>query len=91
MRGQAEGPHKASQGLNKGCGNAGGTLDQCQRKVDLTLHVSWGRVVDVWKVLRGLGRVKDSGRVRGGISEREEGETEAETDEHRHKEIKRKK
>lgn len=45
--GQAEGPRKASQGLKRGCGNAGETLDQCQREVDLTLHVSWGRVADV--------------------------------------------
>lgn len=45
--GQAEGPHKASQGLNRGCGNAGETLDQCQRRVGLTLHVSWGRAADV--------------------------------------------
>ena len=44
MRGQAEGPCKANQGFNKGCGNAGETLDQCQRRVDLTLPVSWGRV-----------------------------------------------
>lgn len=49
MRGQAEGPCKASQGFNKGCGNAGETLDQCQRKVDLTLQgdVSRGRVAFV--------------------------------------------
>ncbi len=89
MRGQAEGPRKASQGLNKGCGNTGETLDQCQRKVDLMLHVSWGRVVDVWKVLQGLARVKDSGRRSGGRSGRKEEEaerkTEAETDERWHK------
>lgn len=55
MRGQAEGSCKASQGFNKGCGNSGETLDQCQSKVDLTLHVSRGHVdVDVWKVLTGF-------------------------------------
>lgn len=73
MRGRAEGPRKAGQGFNKGCGNAVETLDQCQRKVDSTLHVSWGRVVVVRKVLQGLKRVR-------GMEEDQGGEEEEETD-----------
>lgn len=84
MSGQAEGPHEASQGLNKGCGNARETLDQRQGKVDLTLHAMWGRVVHVWKVLQGLGSGTEWRNIReerGGQKQKQG----AEIDEHRHK------
>lgn len=65
-------------------------MDQCQRKVDLTLHVSWGRVVVAWKVLTGFREGQGLWWKRWTkIREETETKTDPETDDIQRREIKK--